>query len=160
MGKRHYTDKERVEALKALEANDYNYNKTSKQLNIAIKTLERWYAKLGEQVLNPNRLEGIVKKAESKLALHREKFIKEVYDVKMKAIQRLKAIIPAEPNVDNVVKALRLLYEITDGKLSEEEGKELHNGRQTFFQLIHQQLITNNETKNISSGRNPEEHTG
>lgn len=159
-GKKHYTDKERIEALKVLEINDYNYHRTSKQLGIPRATLKAWYKKLGEKVLDQNRLEGIVKKVEDKLTLHKEKFFKEVYDVKMDAIKRLKDMIPAEPNMDNVVKALRLLCEVTDGKLSKEEGDEFHRGGQTFFQLINQQLITKDETKSITTRRDTEKHPG
>ena len=42
MGYRKYSDAEKTEALIALAMNKYNYEKTSTQLGISIKTLRRW----------------------------------------------------------------------------------------------------------------------
>jgi len=155
MSKR-YTDKDKVRVLKLLQMNDFNYSKTSKATGIRYETLKKWQNQMGEEVNKPNRMEKIIKRVEGELAEKEKEFLNDVYETKMQALQQLKEMIPQEKNMDNITKALRLLIEITDGKLSKEDQEELLGKGQTFFQIIHQQLITQNANKDITTGRNTE----
>lgn len=144
MGKKHYTEEEKVRVLKLLQMNDYNYRKTSKATGVCYNSLTKWQNQMGEEVNKPNRMEKIIKRVEGELAEKEKEFLNDVYETKMQALQQLKEMIPQEKNMDNITKALRLLIEITDGKLSSEEEEELLGKGQTFFQIINQQLIQQN----------------
>lgn len=149
--KKKYSMEEKIRSLKILEMNDFNYNKTAKELKVKRQTLLRWNNELGEKIAKPVRIDNLITGIEKHLEKNREEWSKELWEVKMLAIKRIRELIPHERNLDNVTKLTRLLIEATDGKLSGEEAEEVMGKGTTLFQLVYKQMITNDGIENNSA---------
>jgi len=151
MGSKFYTIEEKVKALKLLEMNDYNINKTAKALKIKFDTLKKWQETMGEEVHKPTRLEGIIQKVEDELIEKKEQWTKDIYDVRAEALQRLRQLLPVTTRLDDVTKATKFLLEATNGELSKEQAGSVLPAGQTFFQIVNQQMIVKREQDGIKN---------
>lgn len=148
--RRVYTEEEKIEVLKLVEANDFNYYKTSKATGIHQSTIKKWADKMGKEVWNRERRKEIIQKIEDRLAERKELFATQAFDLKIKFVQRLETMLEGENNMDNITKALKLLHEISDPNSDVDEAVKRGGN---FFQIVNNQLIQHGG-KNHTAGGN------
>ena len=143
-----YSEEEKLSALAALQANNWNYTDTSKQIDIPVDTLERWAAdNTNFKHLLRESEDVVVKKLSldiaDKAAGTKARFLEMAYETKVTTIARIQDVIPDAENLRDLSQLLKILHEITDGSTD----KSKQGGQGNFFQFVEKQLV------NVTGGK-------
>lgn len=147
---RYYTEQQQLEALAVLQSNEWNFQKTSIQLGIQRATLERWGDSHPEfkKALHGSEkifLDKIAEQTATQASHKRGEFLNEVYDLKLKTVKHVKNIVEDSDSIRDLSGLLKILHEITDGKVVAQENNKPQN---TFYNFINKQLIGVTKSQN------------
>lgn len=134
-----YPMKFRMEALKILQANEYNYYKTSKEIGVSNTTIRKWHDHWGGVLDREEMTQKIAGAVTKNAAERQEGLLDTYYDLKVMILDRMKEIVKDEKNLDNLQKALKTLCEI-DGTLKAGPGED-QSKVVNIYEQINQTLI-------------------
>lgn len=145
-----YTPEQKIEAVRLLHDNGYNYYKTSAQTKISMSSLHMWEAQYGADINSSNKVQMIAEKVEMNLARVKTSFIEKHYyqlnNLAEQAIKRAFELVKTEDDLNKVNNTIKVISDFIT-KISGEEGDE--EKRNTTYNLIQQTVIACN---NIESG--------
>jgi len=146
-GKRNFTPVERMEFLKILELNDYNYRRTQAQLKmqgiiISTSTLKSYFRTYGG--VKENLPEKYIQGFEEKIADREDKLLDDTYTAYEAALKRLIELIPKERSIRALIKVFEILHKIIESKVNGNQPRSL-----TLIDQINQHLTVQNN--NIQS---------
>jgi len=150
--RKSYTLEEKIDVLKVLVRNKYNYLKTERETGIYRSTLKRWEKKHGGLIIHepviPEQIKGavtdkVVELYERDYNLHREdreEIINESFKLQNAILKRLLETIQTEDNIRNLAYLLNVLIPVTIGKVGNEDSEEQKEPI-NYWQLINNQVI-------------------
>ena len=173
-GPKKYTKTFIVQTLLILQRNDFNVNKTAKELHLSQKTLKVWKEKYGPEVftemsqddkmLIPSERKKMIGTIKEEILSNEKIFLDRVLTVRNMAIERAEKIIDTEKDLNKLANFIRIAQEILTGEHI--KSLEERNQHISFFQnIVKQQVINNNtlinetgkEQRSISQGNREEQ---
>jgi len=167
---RKYTKEFIVQALLILQRNDFNVNKTAKELRLQQVTLRNWKIKYGpdvfselssdDKLINPTERKKLISTLKEDILSNEKIFLDKVLAIRDMAIDRAEQLLPQERDLNKIANILRIMQELLTG----EHIKSLDERNQhiSFFNnIVNKQFITNNnliqheadtEQRNITQG--------
>lgn len=150
---RKYTKEFIVQALLILQRNDFNVNKTAKELHLQQVTLRNWKNKYGpdvfselssdDKLINPTERKKLISTLKEDILSNEKIFLDKVLTIRDMAIDRAEQILPNEKDLNKIANILRIMQELLTG----EHIKSLDERNQhiSFFNnIVNKQFITNN----------------
>lgn len=145
-----YTPEQKIEAVRLLHENNYNYYKTSAQTKISMSSLHTWEAQYGAEINSSNKVQMIAEKVELNLARIKTNFVEKHYSNLNKlaeaAIKKAIDLVKDETDLNKVNNTIKVISDFM-AKVSGEEGDE--EKRNNTYNLIQQTVIACN---NIEAG--------
>lgn len=104
--RRQYTDNQRVEILRLLKENSYNYQKTALETGVPYPTIKVWYSKYKNEINEMTAVSCIAERVELNVAQLKAEFIekhfKEMNTLAQDAIKRAGELIKKETDLSKV----------------------------------------------------------
>jgi hypothetical protein len=159
-----YSDRDKVEVLKVLEMNGFNFALTAKITGVSRTTLIKWKEKMGSYVFAKHRLpevkqeepkkdkayiEGIAKDIEEKHVEEEKNFLTKAYNLRDQLLEKISVMIPGERNMYNVVKAVQAVDEIVTNREEQEDSSEGMN----FMEQLTLKLTANGKNNSTAGDR-------
>jgi hypothetical protein len=150
---RKYTKEFIVQALLILQRNDFNVNKTAKELHLQQVTLRNWKNRYGKDVftelssddklINPSERKKVISTIKEEILSREKIFLDKVLTIRDIAIERAEQLIVDEKDLNKVANILRIMQELLTGEHI--KSLEERNQHISFFQnIVSKQIITNN----------------
>lgn len=144
--RRQYTDNQRIEILRLLKENSYNYRKTALDTGVPYPTIKVWYSKFKNEINEMTAVSCIAEKVELNIAQLKTEFIekhfKEMNTLAQEAIKRAGELIKSEEDLSKVNGTIKVVTEfivkMTENSPSSNKSAETIN--------IIQQTISNLNT--------------
>lgn len=149
IGKRtKFTIEEKIEVLRLLKENSYNYKKTAMETGVVYGTLKNWYTQYRDRLNNISAVEVIAENVEINLSKVKTRFIEQHFsklnDLAEAAIKRALKLIENEEDLNKVNGTLRVIGEL----LAKVSGAEDDCNKQTTgSNLIQQTIVMMNQIK-------------
>lgn len=140
--RRKYSMEEKVEILRVLKDNSYDYKKTSVQTGCNYGTLKMWYVKYKDNLANLNAVDMIAEKTELNLSKAKIRFIERHYNqlsqLAETSIGRALELLKDEKDLNKVNDTIKIVTDYFAKLSTSEEQKETGNS------LIQQTIIALN----------------
>ena len=139
-----YTIEDRIETVRILIENNYNFYKTSHQTGVSTSSLRAWSAQYGKEMESNNKIGIIAESVEINLARMKTSFITAHYEkmnnLAEKAISRALVLVENEEDLNKVNGTIKVISEFftkATGENNEEGSKNssLTLIEQTILQL-------------------------
>ena len=92
-----YTHKVKLNTLRLLEKNDFNYLRTEKLTGVSRSTLKKWEAQFGAEVFsNKSPKEIALKEVGIEMKRNDIKVIKKYYNIRYQLLDRIMELIPGK----------------------------------------------------------------
>jgi len=137
-----YVYAEKIQALRILEQNDFNYYKTGKLLDVIPNTLRVWVDKFGSDVFKPR--EKIIEKTLCDIEKRNQSFLDLAFDTKEDIIKKIKELVPITTNILTLATTLEAIHKCTSSEVGVKSSEEDLKPTNLYFQL-NQQLIEMSE---------------
>lgn len=119
--------KMRIECLLKLKDNNWDYKKTSEETGFPIRTLTNWKTLYGKQVYlmdssveryDAREISNMVTRTRGNLIIRNNEIIAHAVEVQDELIGRIREVLKTDSNLAALAKALQVISEIADRKLS------------------------------------------
>lgn len=107
----------KMEALKVLQLNNYNFYKTAKQVGISHMTLHRWNDKLGSTMSDADKTTNLARSISEHAVDRNEGLLDVIFQAKELILSRIMVLTKKEKNLDNLQKTFKTLS-VVDGTLT------------------------------------------
>lgn len=139
--KKRYTTDEKIEALRILKENNYDFLKTSSTLKVAVNTLKTWNNTFRTQLDGDAEIKAIALKTENNMAQLKQKFLSQHFaalnELTEKTIKRSLLIVKKETDLSKLCSILKVSAEILT-KLTPDNSQQTTNNN--TFNLIQQSI--------------------
>lgn len=151
LGKRtKYTIEEKIEVLRLLKENSYNYKKTSLETGVVYGTLKNWFSQYKDRINNISAVDIIAENVEVNLAKTKVHFIENHFEklneLAEAAIKRALILIENEGDLSKVNGTIKIIGDMFAKIAGMDEGEKGSN----TTNLIQQSIIMMNQIKNKS----------
>lgn len=137
-----YTNEERMEAVRLLIDNNYNYYKTCQQTGVGRPALKLWADKYASTFRTDEQVRSVAASTEIRIAGIRGEFIKDKYEkigrLADKAIQRALELVPEETDLNKVTGLIRA---VNDFIRSSSEKGDIDMSQKSAQQIMIQKAI-------------------
>ena len=104
--RRRYTDDQRIEVLRILKENSYNYTKTALETGVPYPTIKVWYSKFKHEINEMTAVSCIAEKVELNIAQLKTTFIEKHFtnmnNLAEMAIKRAEELLKTETDLSKV----------------------------------------------------------
>lgn len=149
-----YTPEQKIEAVRLLHENGYNYYKTSAQTKISMSSLHTWEAQYGAEISTSNKVQVIAENVELNLARIKTSFIEKHYSNLNKlaeaAIKKALDLVKDETDLNKVNNTIKVISDFMT-KINGEESDE--EKRSNTYNLIQQTVIACNSIDMENNGQ-------
>lgn len=146
-----YTNEQKMEAVRLLADNNYNYYKTSKETGIARVTLEAWNSRFGTKLANDEQILAIGRNVEQNLAKLRGDFLRDKYrKIDMladAAIAKAMELLANEKHLSNVTELIRAINDFV--RSSTEPGESGEGERSAQSLMIEKAIMHINQAAHL-----------
>lgn len=141
----HY---KKIEILKQLEINNFNYLRTSKESGVARQTLRKWEMLYGKEVFaGKNPTQQALEEIDVELKQNDVKIMRTLYRLRMNTLQKVVLLAEKETKLESLLNILKFV----SGELQRfvELDKEAPNSAINFVELITRNLEENERNKKL-----------
>lgn len=143
-----YTAEEKINAIKVLQENGYNINKTAVQTGVSRSSLMAWSKQYGKEALQRDSVAIIAESVNKNAAKLKINFLQKHYnrmsDLAEKAISRALTLVEFEPDLAKVNNTIKVISDFVT-KAAGEQGEEAETVRNNNLTLIEQTIIQLNK---------------
>ncbi len=143
-----YTVEEKVSAIKVLQENGYNLNKTAVQTGVSRSSLMAWSKQYGKEALEGDSVAIITEGVNRTAAKLKMNFLQKHYDrmseLAGQAINRALTLVKDEPDLSKVNNTIKIISDFVT-KAAGEQGEEAETVRNNNLTLIEQTIIQLNK---------------
>lgn len=140
-----YTPEQKIEAIRLLHENNYNYYKTSAQTKISMSSLHTWEAQYGKELSSSNKVQIIAENIELNLSRVKTAFIEKHYSQLNKlaesAIKKAMDLVKEETDLNKVNNTIKVISDFITKIAGEDNDDEK---RSNTYNLIQQTVIACN----------------
>lgn len=140
-----YTPEQKIEAVRLLHENNYNYYKTSAQTKISMSSLHTWEAQYGTELSSSNKVQIIAENVELNLSRVKTTFIEKHYSQLNKlaesAIKKAMDLVKEETDLNKVNNTIKVISDFITKIAGEDNDDEK---RSNTYNLIQQTVIACN----------------
>lgn len=152
MGKRtKYTIEEKIEVLRLLKENSYNYKKTALETGVVYGTLKNWFSQYKDRINNISAVDIIAENVEVNISKAKmcfiEKHFEKLNNLAEAAIKRALNLVETEEDLNKLNGTIKIIGDIF-AKISGFEDEESKNPN--TINLIQQSIVMMNQAKGKS----------
>jgi len=111
---RSHTLETKLEALRILAVNDFNFMATERQIRITRKTLKKWQDELCDHPVIRSKQAQAINDIAKEVIPERISLLKKIEEVNIKALDKAVVLIEKETNLDKITNLIIALKDITD----------------------------------------------
>ncbi len=141
-----YTLEQKIETVRVLKENNYNYNLTATQLGVSPQAVRSWDKEYGREIETSTSVQLIAETVELNMARAKSNFINKHYDAMNKltgiAIDRAIELMESEDDLNKVTNTIKTISDFMS-KLSGEDQEE--NKKGNTYNLIQQAIFEANK---------------
>ena len=146
-----YSNEQKIEAVRLLADNNYNYYKTCKETGISRPTLESWNERYGTKLADDTQITAIGRKVEQNIAKLKGDFLRDKYR-KMDlladaAIAKALELLKREEDLGKVTGVIRAINDFI--RSSAEPGEEGEGERSAQSLMIEKAIMHINQAAHI-----------
>ncbi len=146
-----YTNEQKLEAVRLLADNNYNYYQTSKETGIARPTLESWNARYGKKLADDQQILAIGRQVEQNVAKLKADFLRDKYK-KMDlladtAIAKALDLLKSEDDLGKVTGVIRAINDFIRSSSEPGEAGEAERSAQSL--MIEKAIMHINQAAHI-----------
>lgn len=139
-----YTNEEKMEAVRLLIDNGYNYYKTTQQTGVGRSSLKLWLDKYGSTFQTDAQVRSVAATTEMRIANIKGNFIKDKYEkigrLADAAIAKAMELIPKETDLNKVTGIIRAINDFVRSSSDEDKDDANQSARQIMIQKAIMQI--------------------
>lgn len=149
LGKRtKYTIEEKIEVLRLLKENSYNYKKTALETGVVYGTLKNWFSQYKDRISNISAVDIIAENVEVNMSKAKIRFVEghfgKLNELAEAAIKRALDLVKTEEDLNKLNTTIKIIGDIF-AKISGVDYEEDKNSN--TINLIQQSIIMMNQAK-------------
>lgn len=152
LGKRtKYTVEEKIEVLRLLKENSYDYKKTSLETGVVYGTLKNWFSQYKDRINNISAVDVIAENVEVNLSKVKVRFIEKHFEklneLAESAVSRALILMSREEDLSKVNGTIKIIGELFS-KMAGVDGDRAEEKDSNTVNLIQQSIVMMNQMKN------------
>ncbi len=152
LGKRtKYTVEEKIEVLRLLKENSYDYKKTSLETGVVYGTLKNWFSQYKDRINNISAVDVIAENVEVNLSKVKVRFIEKHFEklneLAKSAVSRALILMKEEEDLSKVNNTIKIIGDLFS-KMAGVDGDKAGEKESNTVNLIQQSIVMMNQMKN------------